>query len=100
MSTPIHISDTLMSAGDLSIAVISPDTQRRNAATSALGECQDGPIREFISYPPNLDDVSRMLGHNFDVVLVDLDSNPEYALDLVECICTHGLATVIVYSAQ
>jgi len=41
-----------------------------------------------------------MLGHNFDVVLVDLDSNPEYALDLVESICAHGLATAIVYSAK
>jgi pilus assembly protein CpaE len=65
-----------------------------------LGECQSGPIREFISYPPDLNDVSRMLGNNFDVILVDLDSDPEYALDLVESICTLGLATAIVYSAQ
>ncbi|MGD0682012.1 MAG: AAA family ATPase [Terracidiphilus sp.] len=84
----------------MSIAVISPDEQRRNDATSALGECRNGPIREFISYPPNLLDVSRMLGNNFDLILVDLDSDPEYALDLVESISTRGLATAIVYSAQ
>jgi pilus assembly protein CpaE len=41
-----------------------------------------------------------MLGQNFDVVLVDLDSDPEYALDLVDSICTRGLATAMVYSAQ
>jgi pilus assembly protein CpaE len=29
-----------------------------------------------------------------------LDSDPEYALDLVETICARGLATVMVYSAQ
>src|ERR1035437_8964438 len=100
MSTAIQISDPLISAGNLSIAVISPDEKRRNAATIALGECQNGPIREFVSYPPNLSDVSRMLGNNFDVILVDLESDTEYALDLVESICTRGLATVIVYSEQ
>jgi len=84
----------------LSIAVISPDEQRRNEAINALGECQYGTIREFISYPPDLLDVSSLLGNNFDVILVDLDSDPEYALDLVESISTSGLATAFVYSAQ
>jgi pilus assembly protein CpaE len=84
----------------LSIAVISPDHRRRYAAASALGECQSGPIREFTSYPPNLDDVPQTMNHNFDVIIVDLDSDPEYALRLVESISVHGLATVIVYSEQ
>jgi pilus assembly protein CpaE len=100
LSTAIQIVDPLKSAGDLSIAVISPNQQRRNAATIALGTCQNAPIREFISYPSNLNDVSRILGNNFDIVFVDLDSDPEYALDLVENICNLGLATAIVYSAQ
>jgi pilus assembly protein CpaE len=100
MSTSIQIPDIPIRASDLSIAVISPDEQRRNAAIRALSECQNGPIREYISYPPNLDDVSRMLGSKFDVILVDLDSDPEYALDLVESICAQDLATAIVYSAQ
>jgi pilus assembly protein CpaE len=101
MSTTMQFPDTLtLCASSLSIAVISPDDRRRNAAISALDECQGGQIREFISYPPGLNDVSQMLGKNFDVVIVDLDSDPEYALDLVESICANGLATVMVYSAQ
>jgi pilus assembly protein CpaE len=101
MSTPIQIPDTLpLSADNLSVAVISPDEKRRNAAMSALGECQTGTIREFTSYPPGLDNVQRMLGHDFDVVIVDLDSNPTSALDLVEAVCTNGLATAMAYSAQ
>jgi len=84
----------------LSIAVICPDKQRRSDATIALGECQNASIQEFISYPPNLDDISQTLGNNFDVILVDLDSDPEYALDLVESISTSDLAVAIVYSAQ
>ncbi|HEY1208531.1 MAG TPA: AAA family ATPase [Terracidiphilus sp.] len=100
MSTAIQLSSPLISASVLSIAVISPDEQRRNEAINALGECQYGTIREFISYPPDLLDVSSLLGNNFDVILVDLDSDPEYALDLVESISTSGLATAFVYSAQ
>jgi pilus assembly protein CpaE len=100
MSTTIPIPDPMISAGDLSIAVICPDKQRRSDVTIALGECQNGSIQEFISYPADLQDVSRTLGNNFDVILVDLDSDPEYALDLVESISSSGLATVIVYSAQ
>ena len=92
-------SDVLGSS-TLSIAVISPDDQRRKAAMGALGECQTGQIREFKSYPPDLNDLPGMLGNDFDVVLVDLDSDPESAFDLVESICTNGLATAMVYSAQ
>jgi pilus assembly protein CpaE len=84
----------------LSVAVISPDNQRRYAATSALNECQIGHIKEFDSYPPNLNDVPQMLEHNFDIAIVDLDSNPEYALNLVETISVNGLATAMVFSAQ
>jgi pilus assembly protein CpaE len=86
--------------GIITVAVISPDEGRREAAINALGECRGVQIREFISYPPGIENVSRMLGTNFEVVLVDLDSDPEYAVDLVQSICSHGHATVIVYSSQ
>jgi len=84
----------------LSVAVISPDEKRRGAALHALGKCQTGPIQEFVSYPPDLDDAPRIINRDFDVVLVDLDSDPKYALELVKSICINGLATVMVYSAQ
>jgi pilus assembly protein CpaE len=100
MSASTPTPDTLtLGAGILSIAVISPDEDRRNAAISALGECQSGKVQEFDSYPADINDVPGMLGDNFNVVIIDLDSNPEYALDLVECISVNGLATAMVYSA-
>jgi pilus assembly protein CpaE len=99
MSTRTQISDAL-SAGSLSIAVISPDEELRSAAVTALGECQYSQIQEFTSYPSNSDDALRMLGNDFDVVLIDMDSNPEYAVDLLDSICsTHGRATAMAYSA-
>ena len=45
-----------------------------------------------------MDDVPKMLEENYDAVIVELDSDPEYALDLVESIGANGRATVMVYS--
>jgi len=99
MSNSMQIPDSLSSA-ELSIAVICPDDERRSAATIMLRECQSGPVHEFKAYPQSMNDVPRLLGDKYDVILVELDSDPEYALDLVETICARGLATVMVYSAQ
>jgi pilus assembly protein CpaE len=101
VSTASPDSESLnLNASALTIALISPDELHRNAAISALGDCQIGQIREFITYPPGVSEASRMLGNNFDVVLVDLDSDSEYALELVENICALNSATVMVFSAQ
>jgi|SRR5271157_444934 len=88
-------------AARLSIAVIGPDESLRNAVAKAFTECQQGgDVREFASYPPGLDDVPRLLEQRYDVIVIDLDSNPEYALELVESIGANGVATVMVYSAK
>lgn len=98
MSTPTQDSDAL-GANVLTIALIGPDQQRRGAVAIALTGVQAGMTREFASYP-ELDEVPKIIDDGYDVVIVDLDSNPEYALDLVEAICAKGSATVMVYSAQ
>jgi pilus assembly protein CpaE len=98
MSTSTQGPDAL-GANILTIALIGPDQQRRGAVAFALTGLQAGVTREFPSYP-ELDEVPRMLEDNYDVMIVDLDSNPEYALDLVETICSTGSATVMVYSAK
>jgi Flp pilus assembly CpaE family ATPase len=84
----------------LTIALIGPDEGRRKAAASALAEAQSGDIREFSTYPPSLDDVPKLLEQRYDVIIIDLDSHPEYALELVESICANGTATVMVYSMK
>lgn len=94
------VDPPFVGAGVLSIALISPDEERRKAAVSALSECPTYQIQEFGAYPASLEDAPRTLNRDFDVVLVDLDSDPEYALHLVRSICIKGLATVMVYSAQ
>ena len=88
------------SADHLSIALIGPDKERRKEVASALAECPRAEVREFSSYPPALDDVPRLLEQYHDVILIDLDSNPEYAVKLVESICSKDSATVMVYSEK
>jgi Flp pilus assembly CpaE family ATPase len=89
-----------LGADALSIALIGPDEDRRKAASSALTGCQSGEIREFSSYPASLDDVPKLLEQQYDVIIIDLDSHPEYALELVESICANGASTVMVYSMK
>ncbi len=98
MSTSAHGPDTL-DIHVLSVALIGPEEQRRNAVASALAGSQASVTREFSSYP-ELDDVPQLLETDYDVIIVDLDSNPEHALDLVEHICGNSSVTVMVYSAQ
>src|ERR1035437_4599532 len=102
-SDPSYLADQYpdsLGGNVLSIALIGPDAERRKAASTALAGCQGGEIREFSTYPPSLDDVPRLLEQHYDVIIIDLDSYPEYALELVESICANGSATVMVYSMK
>ncbi|MDR3736567.1 MAG: AAA family ATPase [Acidobacteriaceae bacterium] len=84
----------------LSIILIGPDEQCREAVASALAQCAGSEVHSFSSYPPSLDDATKLLEQNHAVIIIDLDSNPEYALDLVESIGANGSSTVMVYSAK
>ncbi len=84
----------------LSVALIGPDQKRREEAARALLTCGGTEVREYSASPPTLDDVPRLVDQRNDVILIDLDSNPEYALELVECMCANGSATVMVYSSK
>jgi pilus assembly protein CpaE len=99
----LHIDDQYQAphdAGGLSIALVGPDADRRRTAARVLAECHAGKVREFSSYPVSLDDVPRFLEPHYDVIIIDLDSLPEYALQLVESICVSCTATVMVYSEK
>jgi pilus assembly protein CpaE len=98
MSIFAHDADAV-GADVLSVAVIGPEQQGRHAIAKAVLGFHAGAVREFPSYP-ELDDLPKILQSAFDVVIVELDTNPEHALDMVEHICGHTSATVMVYSAH
>ena len=96
MPVPDQISDDVV----LSIAVIDPDDQCRKEVAEALAGFQGTTVREYSSFPADLDDLPQMLEKRYDVVLIGIDSDPEYAFDVVESICSHNSTAVMVYSAQ
>jgi pilus assembly protein CpaE len=99
MNSPITRLPDALGSGSLSIGLIGPAPQRREPIAAALASLQGASTRQFAAYP-ELDDVPRLLEADYDVIIVELDSNPEHALDLVEAICSSSQVTVMVYSEQ
>jgi pilus assembly protein CpaE len=85
--------------GALAIALIGPQTELRREMARVLAELQCGVALECEAYP-ELDEIPKLMDRKDDVFLVDLDANPEYALDLIESICGRGPSTVMVYSER
>jgi pilus assembly protein CpaE len=100
-SSPRLINSNIapISAAPLSIALISPNRREREAAALVLAGCTGNEIVEFSSYPVRFDESSETMDQKFGVVIIDLDGDPEFALQLVESISADGFATVMVYSA-
>ena len=89
--------DLLQSSG-LSVALIGPHDARRRIVANALAGAGVSSIREFTAYPSKLEDSAKSMEQEFDVVIIDLDSDQNYALQLVEAISASGTVTVMVYS--
>lgn len=80
----------------LSVALIGPDDRRRLAVTEGLAGTPCRVSAEMNAYP----DLDRVAQIQEDIVILDLDSDAEVALELVEAICGSSEATVIVYSTS
>ncbi|MGO8720242.1 MAG: CpaE family protein [Acidobacteriaceae bacterium] len=98
MATTTQGRDSL-GTNTLTVALIGPDDLRRNAVADALTGSQARVARTFTSYP-DIDDVPRLLESDYDVVIIELDSDREHALDLIENICAGSSVTVMAYSSQ
>jgi pilus assembly protein CpaE len=85
-------------AGDLSIALIGPNENRRRIVANALAGSGTTMVREFPSYPNKTTDVPRLMEQNFDVFIIDLDGDQRYALELVEDLSANPAVTVMVFS--
>lgn len=90
----------LTAAQGLSIAVIGPDERLRASLIGSLAACHGGEVREFSTYPPKLGDLPHLFDQKHDVILIELDSDAEYALDVMERIGAGSRATVMVYSRK
>ncbi|MDR3737737.1 MAG: hypothetical protein P4L40_01840, partial [Terracidiphilus sp.] len=99
MSTSTQIPAPLRDS-PLSVAIISPDRQRRIGATLALDSCAGVQLFEFPEYPFSLDEVTQLRQRPFDVALIDVDSNPERAVALLEQLCGGDAIVAMAFSGH
>ncbi len=83
----------------LTIALFGPDEERRKMVAGTLSGQNGVQFTEFPSFPAPQEDLQKTL-LNFDVVMIDVDYDPNYAFDLVESICASGRTYVMAYSAR
>ncbi len=86
----------------LTIALVGPHHDSRNEMARALVASGAKEVHAFSSYPPSLDDTPALLMETHNVVIIELDSDPQFAVKLVESAVAAGpaTATVMVYSAK
>lgn len=85
---------------DLAIVLIGPDAARRREIAKALEKLGGIHTREIAAYPAGLEELPRLLLPQPDVVIVDLDADPEYTLEIVESISSFASSTVMVFSQR
>lgn len=99
MSTSIRDTESV-SMSALSVFLIVPDNERRHAIAKALSGTQAHIGGELAAYP-RIDDLAQISGADYDVIVVDLDPDPEAALDVVENVCAaNATVTVMIYAAH
>ena len=84
----------------LSVVLICPDPARQRQITSALEAVGNVQIKAIPAYPGSIQDLPYLLQPQPDVVILDLDSDPEYTLEIVESISSFSASTVIVFSQR
>jgi pilus assembly protein CpaE len=82
----------------LSAVVIGPDDRRRHDVIFALQGPMCAEPQQMTVYP-EMAQVGKIIESGFDVVMVELDTNPEAALDVIESVSSGSQATVMVYSS-
>ncbi len=83
----------------LSVGFIGPNDANRLSITRELSGPDVGVLRDYYRYP-NPDEVPALVAESHDIVIIDLDADPERALELVAAISSDRVTTVMVYSAH
>jgi len=84
----------------LRIVLIGPNEQFCSELSNCLREAQCGEVRAQNYYPPLQAELDVALGGECDVVIIELDSDPDHALGLVKSIRNANVAKVMVCSSN
>lgn len=80
----------------LAVALVGPMRRCRKEIMLTLAGSPDVVVREFFDCPKRAED---LYGEDIDMFIVDVDGNPEGALEFMESVGNNG-ATVIAYSEE
>lgn len=86
------------SAEPFSIALIGPDAEKRTAIANALAQWPGADVRQFPSYPPAVDGVAELVKLSFELIVIDAESDSDYAIQMIENLSTRSTATVMAYA--
>jgi pilus assembly protein CpaE len=84
----------------LAMAIIGPNFLVRSELSRAIAGFQSGHISEFSSFPGNFEEMTNLLSNGYDILIIELDSEPGPALSLIENALEHCSSAVVVYSVQ
>jgi pilus assembly protein CpaE len=84
----------------LSVALIGPNERRRKAMAEALSGRPGVVVKEYVAFPRDLEELPRLLEQQYDVVMVDADSDPGFAAELAENLSADGKTYVMAFSAD
>ncbi|MEI9970084.1 MAG: AAA family ATPase [Terracidiphilus sp.] len=93
-------NSAIQDESNLSVALLGPDAQRRKVVAAAVSRRPGLKLHEFSSFPPRLEDLPQMLAQAYEIVIIDVDSDPDYAFALVESLCASGRTYVMAYTAN
>jgi pilus assembly protein CpaE len=93
----IYSAQDGMEQSVLSVALIGPHDQRRQAVATAIAGRPGVTITEYSSYPDERTEAAS-LDDRFDVIVVDADSDSDRALALAQSIAAKGNSSVMAYS--
>jgi pilus assembly protein CpaE len=84
----------------LSIALIGPNERRRKAMAEVLSGRPGVAVQEYVDFPRDPGDLPKLLEQNYDVAVVDADSDPGLVAELAESLSASGKTYVMAYSAD
>jgi pilus assembly protein CpaE len=80
--------------------VIGPDNLSRYTVINALSGCLGSLTPDLVADPARVDEEAMATILSCSVVIVEVDRDRDFALELVQTICDRGTSVVMVYSAQ
>jgi len=89
-----------ISMSALSLVLLGPDDKGRLAMTKALAGPQ-ATVAQTYSVYPDVDELTELIKRDYDVAIVQLDPDPEAALDVIETLCSSSKTlTVMAHSGR